>query len=106
MGEYAKRKSDNEIVKIGTENSMYYLRYEDRDQMTKEPGSLDFATTLNLFWRLPFPDEDDIKPGEYRPTTGCSDCLKLMMKAILLILNPENYVKPVVAFTNINSLAW
>ena len=33
MGEYARRKSDNESIKIGTCESMYYLRYEDRDKV-------------------------------------------------------------------------
>ena len=59
MGEYAKRKSDGQKVKIGTCEAMYYLRYEDRDKI--EPT----ITALNLYWRLPFPDEDNVKIGEY-----------------------------------------
>lgn len=65
MGEYAFRKSDGENVKIGTCESMYYLRYEDRDKVRQQSGSLNPATELNLFWRLPFPDEDNVQPGEY-----------------------------------------
>jgi|HubBroStandDraft_1064217.scaffolds.fasta_scaffold148493_2 hypothetical protein len=65
MGEYATRKSDGESIKIGTCESMYYLRYEDRHSVTKRPHSLDPANCQNLFWRLPFPDEDKILAGEY-----------------------------------------
>jgi len=65
MGEYALRKSDDTEIKIGTCEDMYYLRYEDRDKVSKLPNSLDPRTEYNLRFRLPFPDEDDIKPGEY-----------------------------------------
>lgn len=60
MGEYAIRKWDNERVKIGTCESMYYLRFEDKDKVEPCQGS-----GFGYFWRLPFPDEDDILPGEY-----------------------------------------
>ena len=60
MGEYAIRKSDNESIKIGTCESMYYLRYEDRGKVTPEQGS-----GFGYYWPLPFPDEDCIRPGEY-----------------------------------------
>lgn len=62
MGEYAKRKSDGQEVKIGTCETMYYLRYEDRNEVSYA-GSLNGA---GLFWRLPYPDEDSIRPGEYK----------------------------------------
>ena len=65
MGEYAVRKSDRAEIKIGTCESMYYLRYDDRGKVSKQQGSLDAATTHDLFWRLPFPDEDSVKIGEY-----------------------------------------
>ncbi len=65
MGEYAIRKSDGAEIKIGTCESMYYLRYEDKDKVKKIPHSLDANTEKNLFWRLPFPDEDNILPGQY-----------------------------------------
>lgn len=65
MGEYATRKSDGERVKIGTCENMYYLRYEDRGKVKKEPNNLDPNKEKGLFWRLPFPDEDDVKIGEY-----------------------------------------
>ena len=60
MGEYAIRKSDGESIKIGTCEDMYYLRYEDRCKVTPEEGS-----GFGYRWRLPFPDEDCIRPGEY-----------------------------------------
>lgn len=59
MGEYAIRKSDRLQVKIGTCEDMYYLRYEDRDEVAYS-GSYEG----NRF-RLPFPDEDHIRIGEY-----------------------------------------
>ena len=67
MGEDAIRKSDGVKIKIGTCESMYYLRYEDRDKVSKAPNSLDPSTdAIGLFFRLPFPDEDAILPGEYQ----------------------------------------
>lgn len=63
MGEYAKHNGLR--IKIGTCESMYYLRFEDRLSVKKEANSLDPATEKNLFWRLPFPDEDSIQPGRY-----------------------------------------
>ena len=65
MGEYATRKSDGERIKIGTCESMYYLRYEDRFKVNKDDHSIDPRDCLNLFWRLPFPDEDKIDIGNY-----------------------------------------
>lgn len=65
MGEYAVRKSDGEQVKIGTCELMYYLRYEDRAKVSQLDGSLDPSKELNLFWRLPFPDEDHQQAGDY-----------------------------------------
>jgi hypothetical protein len=65
MGEYAVRKSDGERVKIGTCEEMFYLRYEDRNKVSQLDGSLNTSTELNLFWRLPFPDEDNVQIGQY-----------------------------------------
>jgi hypothetical protein len=64
MGEYAKRKSDDEEVKIGTCEEMY-IRFEDRFKFRKVDGSVDPATVKNCHWRLPTPDEDNVKPGDY-----------------------------------------
>ncbi len=63
MGEYAKFNGHE--IKIGTCECMYFLRYEDRNKVEQLPNSLDPATQKNLFWRLPFPDEDHIQPGNY-----------------------------------------
>jgi hypothetical protein len=73
MGEYAIRKSDNQEIKIGTCENMYYLRYSDRDMVTALEGNvdpMDEDTVKELRFRLPFPDEDNIKPGEYEPFRG------------------------------------
>lgn len=53
MGEYATRKSDGKRVKIGTCSMLYWLRYEDRFEVTDFPG-----TMMNRYWRLPYPEED------------------------------------------------
>ena len=60
MGEYAIRKSDRESIKIGTCEDMYYLRYEDQNKVTP-----DECSGFGYRWRIPFPDEDHILPGEY-----------------------------------------
>ncbi len=66
MGEYAKRKSDGADIKIGTCEDMYYLRYEDRHKVWPQANSLDPVTeACELRFRLPFPDEDSVLPGEY-----------------------------------------
>lgn len=66
MGEYATRKSDRERIKIGTCSEMYYLRFEDRHKVSAEPNSVDVARhPEDLRFRLPFPDEDNIQPGDY-----------------------------------------
>lgn len=66
MGEYAVRKSDNVEIKIGMCESMYYLRYEDRNKVAKLPNSVDPSRETGLFWRLPFQDEDNVQIGEYK----------------------------------------
>lgn len=58
MGEYARIKGNNTKVKIGTCESMYYLRYEDRHKV-------DYSFVGNERFRLPFPDEDHIQIGHY-----------------------------------------
>jgi hypothetical protein len=65
MGEYAIRNSDGVEIKIGTCECMYYLRYEDRGKITHKPGNVDPANERGLFFRPPFPDENEIMPGEY-----------------------------------------
>ena len=63
MGEYAEH--NGERIKIGTCEEMFYLRYEDRNKVRQVEGSLDPTYEMNLFWRLPFPDEDNVRPGYY-----------------------------------------
>ena len=60
MGEYAIRKSDREPIKIGTCEDMYYLRFEDQAKVTP-----DECSEFGYRWRIPFPDEDHILPGDY-----------------------------------------
>lgn len=60
MGEYATRKSDGVKVKIGTCESMYYLRHEDQSKVTYQHFQ------HGLRYRLPFLDEDSVAVGEYR----------------------------------------
>jgi len=61
MGEYATRKSDNEHIKIGTCESMYYLRFDDIDHVIYDYDLRD--TEANTSFRIPFPDEDHLLPG-------------------------------------------
>lgn len=68
MGEYAIRKSDGQNIKIGTCESMYYIRFEDRDKVRSEPNSISLSNPAHvdgLRFRLPFPDEDNLEPGQY-----------------------------------------
>lgn len=55
----AIRISDNAKVKIGTCNEMFYCRYDQLDQIHYE------HETKGLLWRIPIPDEDGIKPGDF-----------------------------------------
>jgi hypothetical protein len=69
MGEYAKRISDGTEIKIGACNEMLYLRFADRHKVTALRGSVDVndpQTAGELLYRLPYPDEDSILPGDYR----------------------------------------
>lgn len=67
MGEYAKRLSDGQDVKIGTCESMYYLRYDQRQKVGAQRGNVDpnSLDALNIRFRFPFPDEDQVEPGEF-----------------------------------------
>lgn len=65
MGEYAKRRTDGEEVKIGTCENMYYLRWEDRNNVLPIHGNVNPVTESGLRFRLPYPDEDDIRIGQY-----------------------------------------
>lgn len=68
MGEYAIRKLDRKEIKIGTCESMYYLRFEDRSKVAPLPNNVDVSRdsdAAQLLFRLPFPDEDGMQPGQY-----------------------------------------
>lgn len=59
MGEYAKRKIDGKEFKIGTCEDMFNCRYDQISEVIY-PYMSD-----NLCWRIPTPDEDGIKPGDF-----------------------------------------
>lgn len=60
MGEYARFRGES--VKIGTCESMYYLRADQRGEVT----GYDFASCLDeIRFRFPFPDEDALGPGSF-----------------------------------------
>ena len=68
MGEYAIRKSDGARIKIGTCEDMYYIRFDQRHLVKHEEGNVNLADDHEvgqLRFRLPFPDEHDMEPGEY-----------------------------------------
>jgi hypothetical protein len=67
MGEYAIRKSDGAQIKIGTCEMMYYLRFEDRHKVRAlVPNNVDpVLEAPELKFRLPYPDEDAVLPGDY-----------------------------------------
>ena len=59
MSEFATRKSDGHRIKIGTCQNLYYLRYDQRDEVYYDRPFTDMC------FRLPLPDEDKHKPGEF-----------------------------------------
>jgi hypothetical protein len=75
MGEYATYNEQE--IKIGTCENMYYLRYSDIGKIRSRDGNVDVndpKTVNQLRFRLPFPDEDHIKPGDYEPFRGALLC--------------------------------
>lgn len=68
MGEYAQRNSDGSSIKIGTCENMYYLRADQVHLITSTRGSLDAqdqAIAERIRFRFPFPEEDNILPGDF-----------------------------------------
>jgi hypothetical protein len=63
MSEYATRHFDHKIVRVGTCEIMNGLRFEQQDEVFR--SSIDFDSVPNLFWRLPVPEEDGTRPGNY-----------------------------------------
>jgi hypothetical protein len=72
MGEMATRKSDGERIKIGTCESMYYLRFDQRGDVSYPwPALSDDVEKLDPFlYRFPDPKEDGTLPGEYESAWG------------------------------------
>lgn len=60
MGDYARRISDGQRIKVGTCGAMYYCRWEQANEIT----DCDFSKS-KCAWRIPLPSEDGIKPGEF-----------------------------------------
>lgn len=67
MGEYARRLSDGADVKIGTCESMYYLRADQRHLVRATSGNVNpnSSDAYSIRFRFPWPDEDHIRPGEF-----------------------------------------
>ncbi len=74
MGEYASYKGNR--IKIGTCENMYYLRYQQRFDVTPVSGSVNPAgpERFALRFRFPWPSEDHLQPGgDFEPfeRTAC-----------------------------------
>ena len=66
MGEYAQFQGSE--IKIGTCEDMYYLRFQQRHEVTSLLNSVDLEdldTLQQLRFRFPFPEEDSIEPGAF-----------------------------------------
>jgi len=73
MGEYARLKSTNQRIKIGTCEDMYYLRFDQRNLVKHESGNVDPnspADAGQIRFRFPFPQEDGMEPGDFEPFYG------------------------------------
>jgi hypothetical protein len=66
MGEYANYNGQQ--IKIGTCEDMYYLRFQQRHEVTSLSGNVDLedpSILQELRFRFPFPEEDSIEPGAF-----------------------------------------
>jgi hypothetical protein len=64
MGEYAEYNGDR--IKIGTCEDMYYLRADQAGMVRALSGNVDPVKDRDeLRFRFPFPDEDNLAPGEF-----------------------------------------
>ena len=68
MGEYALYNTKE--IKIGTCETMYYLRYEDRHKVKALSGNVDPSQPEGLRFRCPIYSEDGIEPGHYQSHTN------------------------------------
>lgn len=93
MGENALRKIDHTVIKIGRSDvsNLYYLRYEDRDKVEAVENSIDSETIENIQWRLPLPDEDHLKPGDYESHQPYIQCDK---KLGVYYIHPDCQLSP------------
>ena len=57
---------EDRLVKLAYGSYWYYIRYEDRLKVKPAINNIDCSEEFNLYWRLPYPDEDSIKIGEYQ----------------------------------------
>lgn len=92
MGEYAKRHIDGVEVKIGTCECMYYLRYDRRKHVDYDFGS------YSWLWRIPTPDEDQIKDGEYEFGGLLYDGKYIPYRLGLIYDIPEDIVSEIVKY--------
>lgn len=67
MGEYGKYQGRQ--IKLGTCESMYYLRESQRGLIQAESGSVNVNSSdrFEIRFRFPWPDEDDVAPGAFDP---------------------------------------
>lgn len=63
MGEYAKRIKDGANVKIGTCEALYYLRWEQRNEVVY--NFTPQGKHIEWLWRIPSMLEDGILPGDF-----------------------------------------
>lgn len=69
MGEFALY--NGERIKIGTCESMYYLRWDQRHKVEALPGNVDpVKDDIGLWFRVPLKEEDNRNPGEFEPFLG------------------------------------
>jgi hypothetical protein len=59
MDVFATRKNDTKEIKIGVGHDLFQIRWEDRHNVSHIPE-------WPFNWRLPYPDEDGIEPGDYQ----------------------------------------
>ena len=66
MGEFAMYEGSQ--IKIGTCENMYYLRADQAALVAPVENSLDpVEEAASIRFRFPFPDEDDVAPGDFSP---------------------------------------
>ena len=77
MGEYAKYNGQQ--IKIGTCESMYYLRADQAHLVQAMSGNVNPITDCeSIRFRFPFPEEDGCKPGSLmisKKQLACMACL-------------------------------